>query len=71
MSKAKSIFVTVLVAVMLATIVIGAYLLEVIVWAWIVGALAVYGLASGAVKFCLWLQKEHDAEAITPLGFRE
>ena len=71
MSKAKSIFVTALVAVMLATIVIGAYLLEVIVWAWIVGALAVYGLVSGSVKFCLWLQKEHDAKAITPLGFRE
>lgn len=71
MSKAKSIFVTVLVAVMLTLIILGAYLLKVKVWAWIVGALAVYGLVSGAVKFCLWLQKEHEAEAMEPLGFGE
>lgn len=71
MSKSKSIFVTAIMAVMLAIIVLGAYLLKAKVWAWIVGSLAVYGLVSGAVKFCLWLQKPHDAEAITPLEFGE
>lgn len=66
MSKVKSIFVTALVTVMLALIVLGAYLLKAKVYLWIIGAFAVYGLVSGAIKFCGWLQKEHEAEELPP-----
>lgn len=68
MSKTKSIFVTALVFSMLALIVLGAYLLETKVHLWIIGAFALYGLASGTVKFCCWLEQE---ESLPPAHFGE
>lgn len=58
MNKAKSIFVTALVALLTATSVTCLYLLKIRVWLIAVGLLGLYGFACGAVGFCRWLGKE-------------
>ena len=58
MSKGKSIFVTALVAVMLAAIIIGLYLLKNRAYLIIAGLLGLYGFLCAAFNFCQWLGKE-------------
>lgn len=58
MSKSKSVFVTALVAVMLALILVGLYILKMRVWMIAAGLLGLYGFACAAFNFCQWLGKE-------------
>lgn len=58
MSKGKSIFVTGLVACMLAAIAVGLYMLHSKAYLVIAGILCVYGFLCAAFNFCQWLGKE-------------
>lgn len=58
MSKSKSVFVTALVAGMLAAIVVGLYLLKSKAYLIIAGLLGIYGFLCAAFNFCQWLGKE-------------
>lgn len=59
MSKGKSVFVTMLVALMLAAILVGLYKLESIkAFMLIAGLLGGYGFVSASFSFCRWLRKE-------------
>ena len=58
MNHKKSVFVTLLVAVMLAAILFGMHRMYPIVFSIMTGILAVYGFANGASNFCRWLGKE-------------
>lgn len=58
MKKGKSVFATVLIAVMLAAITAGLYLLKYRAYLIIVGMLGVYGYFCAACHFCRWLGKE-------------
>ena len=58
MNKGKSIFVTALVAGMLAAIAVGLYLLHSKAYLVIAGFLCVYGFLCAAFNFCQWLGKE-------------
>lgn len=58
MSKSKSVFVTALVAGMLAAIVVGLYLLKSRAYLIIAGLLGIYGFLCAAFNFCQWLEKE-------------
>lgn len=58
MKKSKTVFVTALIAVMLAAIVAMLYLLKLRVYLIIVGVLGVYGYLCAARHFCRWLGKE-------------
>ena len=58
MKKSKSVFATVLIAVMLAAITVGMYLLKYRAYLIIVGALGLYGYFCASCHFCRWLGKE-------------
>lgn len=58
MSKAKSVFVTALVALMLAAIIAGMYLLQYKAYLIIIGLAGVYGYICASFNFCHWLGKE-------------
>ena len=58
MNKGKSIFVTALVAIMLAAIVAGMYLLKYKAYLIIIGLMGVYGYLCASFNFCQWLGKE-------------
>ena len=58
MGKGKSTLVTAIVAVMLALIIAGLYMLKMKACMIMVIALAVYGYISFAGTFCRWLEKE-------------
>lgn len=58
MSKGKSVFVTALVAVMLAAIIAGMYLLQYNAYLIIAGLLGLYGYICASYKFFHWLGKE-------------
>jgi hypothetical protein len=55
MSKNKSIFVTLVMAVMLALILVGAYRIEEKAFFGILAALAGYGFLRGAGDLCRWM----------------
>ena len=57
MSKQKSVFVTAIMAVMLAVITFASYKLSMPVFIALVSILSAVGFASSAVAFCKWLQK--------------
>jgi len=58
MSKRKSIFVTVIMTVMLAAIVVGLYTMQHKVFVVFAGLLGLYGIVCLAVTFCRWLEQE-------------
>lgn len=58
MSKSKSVFVTALVTVMMAAIIIGLYSIQHKVFVVFAGLLGLYGLICAAVNFCRWLGEE-------------
>ena len=58
MSKQKSVFVTAIMAVMLAIITFSAYRLSMPVFIILVSILSSVGFASSAIMFCRWLEKE-------------
>ena len=58
MSKNKSIFVTLVMAVMLALILVGAYRIEEKAFFGILAGLASYGFLRGAGDLCRWMQAE-------------
>ena len=58
MSKNKSIFVTLVMAVMLALILVGAYRIEEKAFFGILAGLAGYGFLRGAGDLCRWMQAE-------------
>lgn len=58
MSKGKSVFVTALVAVMLAAIIVGLFEMESKAFIIIAGFFGIYGFIGGAFGFCSWLRKE-------------
>ena len=58
MSKSKSIFVTALVTVMMAAIVVGLYTMQHKVFVVFAGLLGLYGMLCAAVNFCRWLEQE-------------
>lgn len=58
MSKSKSIFVTALVTVMMAAIIVGLYSMQHKVFVVFAGLLGLYGLICAAVNFCRWLEQE-------------
>lgn len=58
MSKVKSIFVTAVMAVMLALILVGLHQIEPKAHTALTVLLAVYGFLCGAMNLCGWLQKE-------------
>ena len=55
MNKIKSLFVTVLVAVMLAAIIYGLYRLEISAYRWIILILGGYGFLNAFAGFYRWL----------------
>lgn len=57
-NKSKSIFVTALMAVMLAAIVVGLYSIQYRAFMIFFGLLGTYGFISVAVSFCHWLERE-------------
>lgn len=58
MSKSKSIFVTALVTVMMAAIIVGLYSMQHKVFLVFAGLLGLYGLICAAANFCRWLEQE-------------
>lgn len=58
MSKVKSIFVTAVMAVMLAVILAGAAMIEPKAYAILAAVLAVYGFLCGCRDVCAWLQQK-------------
>ena len=56
MSKQKSVFVTAIMAVMLAVITFASHKLSMPVFIVLVGIFAAVGFAASAVAFCKWLQ---------------
>ena len=58
MNKTKSIFVTAIMAVMLAAIIVGLYSIQTRAFTVLVGLLGVYGYVCTAVHFCHWLEQE-------------
>ena len=58
MSKVKSIFVTAVMAVMLAVILAGAAVIEPKAYAILAAVLTVYGFLCGCRDVCGWLQKD-------------
>ncbi len=58
MSKQKSVFVTAIIAVMLAVITFAAYRLSTPMFIILVSILSAVGFASSAIMFCRWLEKE-------------
>lgn len=70
MSRNKSIFVTLIIAAMLAVILIGAHRLDERIFGALVALLACYGYVRGAGDVCRWMQAERqpvpviEAEAV-------
>lgn len=65
MSKNKSIAVTLIMAVMLAVIMVGAYKIERMAFFALLGALACYGFLRGSGDVCRWMQaKEKPVETV-------
>lgn len=65
MSRNKSIFITLIMAVMLAVILVGAHRIDEKVFVGLVAALAGYGFLRGAGDLCRWLQaKEKPVEVV-------
>ena len=64
MNKGKTVFVTVLIAVMLVLIDIGLYILSKTGFVVLTGSLALYGYLRGAGDFRRWLAKEPTAKAV-------
>ena len=60
MKLGKAIFVTVLIAAMLAAVNACLYVLFMPGFATLTGVVAAYGFLRGAVDFCNWLQKTDD-----------
>lgn len=60
MKLGKAIFVTVLIAVMLAAVNACLYVLSMPGFAILTGVVAAYGFLRGAVDFCNWLRKTDD-----------
>ena len=58
MSKSKSVIMTLVVAVMLALILVGAYRFEEKVFFGILAALACYGFLRGSGDLCRWMEAE-------------
>ena len=58
MSKQKSIFVTAIIAVMLAVITFAAYRLSMPAFIGLVSAMYAVGFVSSTILFCKWLEKE-------------
>ncbi len=58
MSKKKAVFVTALMALMLALIIIGLYLLKYRAYMVVLCVLAVFGFVGCGVVFCRWISKE-------------
>ena len=58
MNKSKSIFVTALMALMLAAILVGLYVLQPMAHKVLAALLALYGFIVGAGNFCQWLGKD-------------
>lgn len=67
MNKSKSIFVTALMALMLAAIIAGLYLLQKGAFAILAGLLALYGFICGAVNLCRWLERGAPTEPVEVL----
>lgn len=57
MNKSKSIFVTALMALMLAAILVGLYMLHKGAFAILAGLLTLYGFICGAANLCRWLER--------------
>ena len=67
MSKGKSIFVTALVAVMLAAIIAGLYLLKYSrPFMVIIGIMGLYGYICAVFQFCMWLGQGGKDTALLP-----
>ncbi len=58
MSKQKSVFVTAIIAVMLAVITFAAYRLSTPAFVILVSVMYAVGFSSSAILFCRWLEKE-------------
>ena len=58
MNKSKSIYVTALMALMLAAILVGLYMLHNRAYTILAGLLGVYGFLCGAANFCRWLGRD-------------
>ena len=71
MSKSKSIFVTALVALMLAAIIVGMYLLKYRAYLIIIGLMGVYGYLCASFNFCQWLGKETPLPPLPQIRARE
>lgn len=68
MSKKKSIFVTAIVAIMMAFIAVASNRIAYPVFVAIVSAFAALGFLASAIAFCKWLEKPSDGkeEAVEP-----
>ncbi len=71
MAKAKSVFITIIMAAMVALIVTGLFYLHRRSCLAIIVLLACYGYIIGAANLCTWLQKEptepqHDLDKMSP-----
>lgn len=58
MNKSKSIFVTAIMAIMLAAIIVGLRAIQYKAFTVLIGLLGVYGYVCAAVHFCRWLEQE-------------
>lgn len=74
MSRNKSIFVTLIIAAMLAVILAGAYRLDKHIFGALLALLAGYGYVRGAGDVCRWMQSKEqpvpviEAEAVDPFA---
>ena len=66
MNKSKSVFVTLVIAAMLAVILAGAYKIENKAFYTLLAALAGYGFLRGASDLCRWLQAKDDNKDAVP-----
>lgn len=62
MSKKKSVFVTAVMAIMLASITFAAYRLFLPVFIVLISTMSVAGFVSFSILFCKWLQKPSERE---------
>jgi len=75
MNRNKSVFITLVMAVMLAVIMAGAYKIEIRAFYVLLAVLAVYGFLRGAGDLCRWLQEKDkprletvEAEEVDPFA---
>jgi hypothetical protein len=62
MSKKKSVFVTAVMAIMLAAIMFATYRLSLPVFIVLISTMSVAGFVSFSILFCKWLQKPSERE---------